>query len=91
MLVTVAQAREELAELLNRVAYSKERVTITRRGKKIAVIIPTETADLLEELERRIDAILESTANAVVRHGNTDEGTVSWEEVKEAHIAKAVS
>jgi prevent-host-death family protein len=53
--VSVAQAREELAELLNRVHYQGLHVAITRRGKAIAAIIPM--AQLLEyqKLEDRRD------------------------------------
>jgi prevent-host-death family protein len=53
--VSVAQAREELAELLNRVHYQGLRVAITRRGNAIAAIIPM--AQLLEyqALEDRHD------------------------------------
>ena len=40
--VTVADARSGLAELLNRVAYGKERLVITRHGREIAALVPVE-------------------------------------------------
>jgi prevent-host-death family protein len=40
--VSVAQAKQHLADLLGRVAYGKERVTITRRGRPMAVLVPPE-------------------------------------------------
>ena len=38
--VSVAEVKQHLADLLGRVAYGKERVTITRRGKPMAMLIP---------------------------------------------------
>ncbi|MGI8783817.1 MAG: prevent-host-death family protein [Acidobacteriota bacterium] len=34
---------------------SKERVILTRRGKKLAAVVPIEDVKILEELEDRID------------------------------------
>lgn len=42
--VSVAEAKLHFADLLGRVAYGKERVTITRRGKPMVVLIPPEEA-----------------------------------------------
>ena len=33
-------AREQLADVLNRVAYAGDRVRITRRGKVVAAVVP---------------------------------------------------
>ncbi len=38
--ISVAQAKQHLGELLGRVAYGKEQVLITRRGKPMAVLVP---------------------------------------------------
>ena len=40
--VSVAEAKQHLADLLGRVASAKEHVTITRRGKPMAVLVPPE-------------------------------------------------
>lgn len=40
--VSVAEAKQHLADLLGRVAYGKERVTITRRGKPMVVLVPPD-------------------------------------------------
>ena len=42
MSVGVAEAKQHLADLLGRVAYGKERVMITRRGKPMAVLVPPD-------------------------------------------------
>ena len=50
--VTVADARGGLAELLNRVAYGKERLVITRHGREIAALVPVEDLHLANRLRR---------------------------------------
>jgi len=52
---TMAQVRRELSELVGRVAYGGERITIQRRNKALAVIVPVADAELLERLEDEID------------------------------------
>ncbi len=45
--IPVTQARADLAELVNRVAYSGERILLTRHGKPLAALVPAaELADL---------------------------------------------
>ena len=50
-----SEARKELSDLLNRVAYRGERIVLQRRGKDVAVLIPMEDLALLEKLEESID------------------------------------
>jgi prevent-host-death family protein len=50
--VTVADARSGLAELLNRVAYGKERLVITRHGREIAAIVPVEDLQVATRLRK---------------------------------------
>lgn len=38
--VNVAEAKQHLSDLLGRVAYGKETITITRRGKPMAKLVP---------------------------------------------------
>jgi prevent-host-death family protein len=40
--VNTTEARENLAEVINRVTYAKDRVRITRRGKQVAAMVPIE-------------------------------------------------
>jgi prevent-host-death family protein len=53
--VSVSQARDDFAELVNRAAYKEERVIITRRGRAIAAIVPIEDVAYLERLEDEYD------------------------------------
>lgn len=47
--VPVTQARDQLAELVNRVAYGHERVILTRHSKPVACIVPPEDMAWLEQ------------------------------------------
>ena len=49
--VSLADARKDLAEIVNRTTYNKERTILTKRGKQVAVIMPVEDLELLESLE----------------------------------------
>ena len=57
--MAASAAREEFAEVLNRVAYGKERIVLHRHGKPLVALIPVEDLQLLERLiaeeEDRID------------------------------------
>ena len=76
--IPTVKARDEFSDLVNRVAYGKERVVLTRRGKPLAAVVPLEDVELLERLEDRIDLDEARAALAEARDG----GTVSWEEIK---------
>ncbi|SPD73173.1 conserved hypothetical protein [uncultured Desulfobacterium sp.] len=41
-IVNVAEAKKQLSELLGRVAYKKEQILITKRGKPMARLVPAE-------------------------------------------------
>ena len=53
--LTVSKAREVFAETVNRVAYTKERVMVERRGKAVAAMVPVEDVELLQFLEDHMD------------------------------------
>jgi len=45
--LTVTEARAQLADLVNRVAYSGDRIVLTRHGRPMAVLVPVDAADVL--------------------------------------------
>jgi prevent-host-death family protein len=49
--IPVTQARAELAELVNRVTYTGERVTLTRHGKPVAALVSAADLETLRALE----------------------------------------
>jgi len=81
-----AKARQNFSEILNQVAYAKERIVIERRGKELAVVIPIEDYRLLQEMEDRVDiADAKAAMQSAVKHGS-----VPWAEVKKKIKARKV-
>jgi prevent-host-death family protein len=73
--VSTVEARERFSDILNRAAFGKERVVLTRRGKELAAVVPIEDMRLLEELENYLDV-------EAARQALKEEGTIPWEQVK---------
>lgn len=72
-------ARENMAEILNRVAYAKDRVRITRRGKEVAAVVPIEDLELIERLEDEIDI---REAEKALREAKR-KGTIPFNKIRE--------
>jgi prevent-host-death family protein len=53
--VSTAAARKQISEVINRAAFGKERMILTRRGKEVAAVVPIEDVKVLEALEDRMD------------------------------------
>ena len=66
--VSVSQARESFADLVNKVAYRKERILITRHGKRVAAIIPMEQVRFLERAEDEFDLRMAEEARKELEH-----------------------
>jgi prevent-host-death family protein len=80
--LTTSEARNDFAEILNRVAYQGERVILHRRGKNVAAIIPMEELALLEKL---IQAAEDKDDLEEIRKAKKDiarKGTIPWDEIK---------
>jgi prevent-host-death family protein len=71
---SISEARENLADLGNRVSVGHERIVVERRGKNLFALVPMEDLELLEQLEDKLD--LDAIRAA------TNEPTVAWEKVK---------
>ena len=74
--ITASEARDEFAEVINRVAYGGERVVIRRREKELAAVIPMEDLRLLERLieqeEDRKDAEEAEGIMAAIERGEEE-------------------
>ena len=46
--MAISEARDEFAETVNRVAYTKERVIVHRRGRDLVAVVPMEDLARLE-------------------------------------------
>ena len=89
--IAVIDARKDLADILNRAAYGKERVVLTRRGKDVAAIVPIDDLNILEAMEDHMDLAESTKILDRVRAGS--EQVLSLDEVKakyEAPSSKAV-
>jgi prevent-host-death family protein len=78
MTISTVKAREQLSTVINRAAFGKERVVLTRRGKEVAAVVPIEDVKLLEELEDRVD--LEDARAALAE--TKSKGAIPWEKIK---------
>jgi prevent-host-death family protein len=78
MTVSTRDARENFSDVINRAAYGKERVILTRRGKAVVAVVPMDDIETLEALEDRIDL-----ADALASLKEAEEkGTISLEDLK---------
>lgn len=76
--VSTAEARKNMAELVNRAAYGGERFVVTRHGKELVAIVPVEDATLLA----RLRGLLEKRDYEAALREIAETGTVPWEEVR---------
>ncbi len=76
--MTVTAARENFSDVINRVAYRRERVCLERSGKDVACLVSVEEARLLDLIEDRLD--LDDALAALAEVDN--EGSVSWDDLK---------
>jgi prevent-host-death family protein len=74
----VADIRNNLADAINRVAYTGERIILERRGKKVAALVPIEDVELLEELENQSDI-------RAARKALKEKGSITLEELKKKY------
>jgi prevent-host-death family protein len=76
--LSTAEARDRFSDVINRAAYGKERIVVTRRGKALVAVVPIEDVEWLRELEDRIDLEDARLAMAEVE----EKGTISLDELK---------
>ena len=53
--ISTADARKKFSNIVNRVAFGKESIILTRRGEELAALVGIDELRLLQELEDRID------------------------------------
>ena len=70
-----SQLRQGIADAMNTVAYTGERISIRRHGKPVAVLVPVEDAAMLEALGDRFDL-------AAAKKALKEKGPIPWEDVK---------
>lgn len=86
--VPVRELRSRLADLLDEVADRREHVTVTRRGRPAAVLIPV---DEYEALEETAEILSDDVALQAIRRGLEDlanEDVVPLEQIRAEHSAR---
>ena len=77
-MLEATKAKDAFSDTLNRAAYGKERIILTRRGKPIAALVPLEDLELLDELENAADA----EDVRLAREEAARSEIVAWDDVK---------
>jgi len=74
--ISAADARKNLAHVVNRVAFGKETFILTRRGEALAALVSVEDLKLLQEMEERMDV------DDAWKVRSESEETIAWEDLK---------
>ncbi len=77
--ISTAEARKNFADIVNGVAYGKEPVILTRRGRKIAALISIEELELLQTIEDLVD--IENARKALAESGENIPAQEIWKEL----------
>ena len=81
-IISAEKARNSFSELVSHTAYSKERVVVTRNGKRMVAIIPIEDLVLLERVLDSIEDELDMEDIKAALQEAREGKTVPWEQVK---------
>lgn len=75
--LSATKARREFADLVNRVAFSGERIVLERHGKGVMALVSVEDLELLERIEDKLDL-----SEARKRLADRGDNSISWKDVK---------
>ena len=75
----ITEARDRLADIVNKAVYTGSVTYISRRGRRLAAIV---SADDAERLERAEDAYLARLASEALTEIEAGAPTIPWEQVK---------
>jgi prevent-host-death family protein len=79
--VSVAEARKDLAEIINRASYAHERTVITRHGSDVAAVISIDELRLLDALIEKWEDEAD-LADAKLALLEAREEFIPWEDIK---------
>ena len=74
--ISTAEARKHFADIVNKVAYGKEPIVLTRRGQKVAALVSMDELELLQQIEDHID--LEDARKALDEPGENLSAQEVW-------------
>jgi prevent-host-death family protein len=77
--ISTAEARKNFADIVNKVAYGKEPVILTRRGQGVAALISIDELELLQRIEDHID--IEDAKKALAEPGDNISAKEFWKQL----------
>ena len=77
--LSIVDARNNMADVLNRVSYGGERIALSRRGKAVAVLVSVADAELLARLEDAAD--MQAAKKALTEYCRNPASAVPFEAV----------
>ena len=77
--ISTASARKNFAEIVNQVAYGKEPVILTRRGKEVVALVSIEELELLKQIENHLD--IEDAKKALAEAGENLPAEEVWRQL----------
>ena len=77
--ISTASARKNFAEIVNQVAYGKEPVIFTRRGKEVVALVSIEELELLKQIENHLD--IEDAKKALAEAGENLPAEEVWKQL----------
>ena len=77
--ISTASARKNFAEIVNQVAYGKEPVILTRRGKEVVALVSIEELELLKQIENHL--YIEDAKKALAEAGENLPAEEVWKQL----------
>ena len=77
--ISTAEARKNFADVVNKVAYGKEPIVLTRRGQEVAALVSIDELELLQQIEDRID--IEDAKKALAEPGDNISSEEVWKQL----------
>jgi len=77
--ISTADARKNFANIVNKVAYGKEPIVLTRRGQKIAALVSMDELELIQHIEDHLD--IEDAKKALAEPGENISAQDVWKQL----------
>ena len=77
--ISTADARKHFADIVNKVAYGKEPIVLTRRGQEVAALVSMDELELLQQIEDHID--IEDAKKALAEPGENISAQKVWKKL----------
>ena len=77
--ISTADARKNFADIVNKVAYGKESIVLTRRGQEIVALVSIDELELLQQIEDYID--IEDAKKALQDPGENIPADEVWKQL----------